>query len=118
MLTKMKLALVLCAALGGIAAAQGVGSDSTAKPDRTEMKAKWAAKRAEVLAKYDTNKDGKLDAAERKVMIDDRATEQFQKMDSNGDGQISLAEFKAFKESHPFHARHGRGRHRGMGKTK
>jgi len=119
MLTKMKLALVMCAALGGIAAAQGAGSSSSdAKPDRTEMKAKWAAKRAEMLAKYDTNKDGKLDAAERKVMIDDRATEQFQKMDSNGDGQISLAEFKAFKEAHPFHARHGFGRHRGMGKTK
>jgi hypothetical protein len=113
MLTKMKLALALCgslaAGIGGIAAAQGT-TDSGPSPDRrAEVQAKHSAKWAEMLAKYDTNRDGKLDAAERKVMIDDRAAAMFQKIDSNGDGQISLDEFKAFKESHPMrHARWGK----------
>jgi hypothetical protein len=119
MLTKMKLALALCGTLavaaGGIAAAQG--STDQAQDHRAEFQAKRAAKRAEMLAKYDTNKDGKLDAAERKVMIDDRATEAFQKIDTNRDGQISLDEFKAFKESHPMrHARWGKHHRSGVQK--
>jgi len=114
MKTKMKLFVLGAALLGGI----GLAAAQPAPGAAAQGPSKWSAKKAAMLAKYDTNKDGKLDEAERKVMIDDRATEQFQKMDSNGDGQISLAEFKAFKEAHPFHARHGFGRHRGMGKTK
>jgi hypothetical protein len=111
----MKLALALCgslaAGIGGIAAAQG--TDQAPSQDRSaELRAKHAAKRAEMLAKYDTNKDGKLDAAERKVMIDDRAATMFKKIDANGDGQITPDEFKAFKESQlKRHARWGAHRH-------
>jgi Ca2+-binding EF-hand superfamily protein len=108
MLTKMKLALAMCAALGGVAAAQGAKAD---KPD-------WKAKKAEMLAKYDTNKDGKLDAAERKVMIDDLATAEFQKIDTNKDGVITLDELKAYKEAMPRHARGGFHRHHRMVKDK
>jgi hypothetical protein len=111
MWTKMKIALAICAALGGVAAAQGIGSGSGVKPD-------FKARKAAMLAKYDTNKDGKLDAAERKVMIDDRAAEQFQKMDANKDGRISLDEFKAFKEAHPRQGRWGRHHRRGMNKSR
>jgi hypothetical protein len=112
MLTKMKL-FVLCASLVGgigIAAAQPAPI-AGAKPERSE---KWAAKKAEMLAKYDTNKDGKLDQQERAVMRDEKASERFAKMDENKDGQVSLAEFKKFqmsKQGH--HARGGKRHHRG-----
>ncbi|HTR52097.1 MAG TPA: hypothetical protein VMJ10_15395 [Kofleriaceae bacterium] len=137
MLTKLKVALALCAGLagiggiaGGIAAADNPGSqeirgkllekydtNGDGKLDaqeravmRADFKAKREARKAEILAKYDLNKDGKLEPSERKLMIDDRAAKVFAKMDSNGDGQVSLAEFQAFKESHPMmrHARWGK----------
>ena len=89
MLTKMKL-FALCAALAGgvgIAAAQPAPAPGS-QPQQTQRSEKWAAKKAEMLAKYDTNKDG----------------------------QISLDEFKAFaKSKHGHHARGGKRHHRGMG---
>jgi hypothetical protein len=116
MLTKMKL-FALCAALAGgvgIAAAQPAPAPGS-QPQQTQRSEKWAAKKAEMLAKYDTNKDGKLDANERAVMKDEKATERFQKMDTNKDGQVSLDEFKAFaKTKHGHHARGGKGHRRGM----
>jgi len=117
MLTKMKL-FVLCAALAGgvgIAAAQTAPSTPDAQTQKSE---KWAAKKAEMLAKYDTNKDGKLDEQERAAMREAKAIERFEKMDTNKDGQVSLDEFKAFaKSKHGHHARGGRGRHRGGNRT-
>ena len=84
MLTKMKL-FVLCASLVGgigIAAAQPAPT-ADAKAERSE---KWEAKKAEMLAKYDTNKDG----------------------------QVSLDEFKQFsKAKQGKHARGGKRHHRG-----
>jgi len=126
MLTKMKVALALCGSIlvggVGLAAAQGFGggpdkatimqkydANGDGKLDAGEkaklhadMKAKREAKKAEMLAKYDINKE--------------RAQEAFKKADSNGDGQLSLDEFKAMKQHQGM--RHGRGgkfRHRGAG---
>jgi Ca2+-binding EF-hand superfamily protein len=113
MLTKMKLALALVAAtlVGGVALAD-TGSSSTSAPTPA-MKEAWKAKRearkAERLAKYDTNKDGKLDEQERAVMRDEMLTARFEKMDVNKDGQISLTEFKQFSAQKGGKFRHGRG---------
>lgn len=100
MFTKMKIALALCGSLaGGVAVAGGFHGGEG---------------RAEMLAKFDTNKDGKLDETERAAMRDERAAKTFKKLDTNGDGQISLEEFKAGRSKMGMH-RHARGRfHRGQ----
>lgn len=117
MMTKLKLALVtsigLLGTVGGIAAANNIGGNDAATPDRSAMKAEWQAKRAErkaqMLAKYDTNKDGKLDANERAVMKQEIADKRFAKLDANGDGVISKAEFEAGAARLGGHHRHFRG---------
>ena len=130
MLTKLRLALLLSAPLIAGATTYAVAGDGPDQPraveklddaERADLKAAFQAKRAEhrqaMLAKYDANKDGVLDAAERAAMRDARLTERFQAMDKNGDGAVSLAEFKASaaKDGAHRHGRHGkaRGRHRG-----
>ena len=113
MLTKMKIALALCAAtlVGGVALADTGSSTEAPTPAMKEAwKAKREARKAELLAKYDTNKDGKLDAQERAVMRDEMLTARFEKMDVNKDGQISLTEFKQFQAQKLGKLRHGRGR--------
>ena len=105
MFTKMKVALVIAGSLvAGVAAAQGTGS---AAP-RPDFKAKHEARKQEMLQKFDTNKDGKLDDNERAAARDAMVTERFKKLDTDGNGQISLSEFKAGREQ----MRHGRGGHR------
>ena len=74
---------------------------------KADMQAKFAAKKAAMLAKYDINKDGKLDKTERAVMRNDRAEEAFKKADKNGDGQLSMDEFKQLRQHNGM--RHGRG---------
>ena len=107
MFTKMKVALVIAGSLvAGVAAAQGSGSGAP-NPD---FKAKRQAFKQEMLQKFDTNKDGKLDDAERATAHEQMLVERFKKLDTDGNGQISLAEFKAGKDQ----MRHGRGMHRGM----
>ena len=119
-MTKMKLALVLCGCLvGGVAVAApkwdangdgAVSADEKAQKHEA-MQAKRAEMKAQMLAKFDTNKDGKLDQAERTIMMDARATEAFKRLDSDGNGSISLTEFKAgkqhFKGGHHFGGRRG-----------
>jgi hypothetical protein len=118
-MTKMKLAIVLCGCLlGGVAVAapkwDANGDGAVSAEEKTlkheEMKAKRAEMKAQMLAKFDTNKDGKLDQAERGVMKDARATEAFKRLDADGNGSISLTEFKAgkhFKGGHHFGGRRG-----------
>jgi Ca2+-binding EF-hand superfamily protein len=136
MLTKLKLALLIAAPLvaGATTYAAAHGNDADRQTliqkfdtngdgklddnERAQMKAAFAAKRAErqkeALAKYDTNKDGQLDATERKAMRDDKLTTRFQAMDKDGDGKLSLAEFKAGAGPGMHrHARHGHPRSRG-----
>ncbi|CAN5427442.1 hypothetical protein BH11MYX1_BH11MYX1_41510 [soil metagenome] len=113
MFTKIKIALSVCGSLlvggAGIAAAQSASPDTHAdhQAKREEMKEK-------MLAKYDINKDGKLDKAERAAMKNERAEEAFKKADSNGDGKLSIEEFKTLRQHQ---GRHGgfRHHHKGMG---
>src|SRR5438309_8858621 len=106
-MTKLKafaLTAALVAGSAGIAAAQ-----PKSESDGAELR---AAKKAEMLAKYDTNKDGKLDAQEKTVMRDQLTLESFKKMDTNGDGVITLDEFKAgrakmFEHRHARSGKHG-----------
>lgn len=114
MLKKLKLVLVTTTVLiGGVAgfAAAGGGHDKGA------MKEKFAERKAEMLAKFDANKNGTLDPAEKQAMHDARATEKFTALDTNKDGVLSLAEFKAGKGKRGgmHHGRRGHGKHRGMG---
>lgn len=111
MLTKMKIALVIAGSLVcGVAAAQGNGA-----PTNADRKAMHQARKAEMLQKFDTNKDGKLDEAERNSARETMVLERFKKMDTDGNGVLSLAEFKAGK-AEMRHARGGTfGKHHGRG---
>ena len=104
MITKFKLALATAALVIGSAAgfAAAQGPTPTGKVD-------FAARKQEKLQKYDTNKDGKLDAAERQVMKDERAAAQFKKLDKNNDGVLSLDEFKAQRSRMGRGGKFGRG---------
>ncbi len=93
MLTKMKIALALCGSLaaGGIAAAQGIHG---------------GADRAEILQKYDLNKDGKLDDGERAAMRADlkakhekMRSEMISRFDTNKDGKLDDSEKAVMKDT-------------------
>src|SRR5262245_46036172 len=116
-MTKLKLAIVLCASLiGGVALAapkwdgNGDGTvDAQEKAQRHEaMKAKRAEMKQQMLLKFDINKDGKLDQGERVAMREAFAAEAFKRLDAKGDGWLTLAEFKAGKKGF---AKHFGGRH-------
>ena len=116
MLTKMKIALVIAGSLlCGVASAQG--TQSTGKPG-------IKAKKAEMLQKFDANKDGKLDKTERTTMKDELVLVRFKTLDTDGNGVLSLAEFKAGKHGKmgKMGKRHARGmrgmhgKHRGIGR--
>jgi len=93
MLTKLKLALLIAAPLVAgattYAAAQG---DDAPRPD--------------VLQKYDTNKDGKLDDAERaqmKAAFEAKRAERHKaalaKFDANKDGKLDATERKTMQDT-------------------
>ena len=94
MFTKMKLALAFCGlslAVGGIAAAEGFHG---------------RADRAEILQKYDINKDGKLDDGEKAAMradfkakFEQKRAEMISKFDTNKDGKLDDGEKAAMKDT-------------------
>jgi hypothetical protein len=100
MLTKMKIAIVMCGSLllGGVALAQPAKDKSSwSEADKAEWKAKRAAKKQEMLQRFDTNRNGVLDDAEKTAMKDALMAERFKQLDTDGNGVLSLAEFKAGK---------------------
>ena len=68
---------------------------------KAEMKAKFEARHAEMLARFDADKDGKLSCEERKAAHEARKAEMkakfMEKFDTDKDGQISDAEKEAIK---------------------
>ena len=109
---KLGIAAMLIAICTGVGVASANNGSDGDDAQRTEMKAKWEARKQEMLAKYDTNKDGKLDAAEKQVMRDDMISQRFAKLDVNNDGKLSLDEFKAGMQKRFEHG-HGRRGHFG-----
>lgn len=65
--------------------------------EKAQLKAAFAAKKAEKLARFDANKDGQLDETERQVMHEERVAKRFAMLDTNKDGAITLEEMKAAK---------------------
>lgn len=116
-LQQLKLMIGTCAlVIGGVAGfAAAQGPDHT-PADRTAMKAKWAEKKQEMLAKFDANKNGVLDPAEKVALHEARAEKRFDRLDANNDGVLSLDEFKAGKRGfgHRGHRGHRGGMGRGM----
>jgi len=99
MLTKLKLALglttLLAAGTAGLALANGGGGAGG-----------FAGGKAKLLEKYDTNKDGVLDANEKAAMKADfqakraaRKAERIAKFDKNGDGKLDESERAAMRET-------------------
>lgn len=78
-LAALAVSALLAGALPALAQPMGPG-DGPVRPGRAEM-----------LAKYDTNKDGKLDDAEKAAIKADH----FKALDKDGDGKVKRADFPA-----------------------
>lgn len=88
--TLIGLALLSTAAAGAaIAQVPAPGADPMG--DKTVTKAEATAKAAEMFAKMDANKDGKLDQADRGA----HRAQMFERLDANKDGNVSRDEFAA-----------------------
>jgi Ca2+-binding EF-hand superfamily protein len=93
---KTKSIVMIAASLGLVGAAYA----EEGKPKRPEHKLP-----PEILEKFDTNKDGKLDEAEREAakaareeMMKARKAEMLKKFDKDGDGKLSEEEEAAMRE--------------------
>src|SRR5690606_16243369 len=64
-----------------------------ANDDGGDWRARHAERRAKMLERFDTNRDGQLDEAERAAMWQAKLDAKFARLDANGDGVISRAEF-------------------------
>lgn len=94
-----KLTIGLSVAALALAGTAYAASDeaSQSRPDRnaTVTRAEAQAHAAQMFARMDANKDGKLDAADREA----RHAAMFDRIDTNKDGQISREEFSAMHRS-------------------
>lgn len=98
MLRSFKIALVAGSLLiGGTALADHGGGD---KADR---RAKMGERRAKRMAKFDLNKDGKLDQSERAAMMKTK----FDRLDKNHDGVLSFDEAQHMLGRGGFHKARG-----------
>ena len=113
---KLALGLSLAAlSIGGVAYAahhDGPYADG----DRTVTRAEAKAHAAEMFAKMDVNKDGRIDQSDRTAHEIAMRNEHFTMLDTNKDGLISRAEFDAAHSGSPDGGQ-GMGEHRmgGMG---
>ena len=71
-----------------VLAAPGAGDRNA-----TQTRAEVQTKAAEMFAKLDANKDGKLDAADRAAKRAERQAKMFARLDADGNGSISKAEW-------------------------
>ena len=110
---KFALGLSLAAlSIGGVAyAAHHDGPDG----DRTVTRAELQTHAAEMFAKMDVNKDGRIDQADRSAHEIALRNEHFTKLDTNKDGSISRAEFDAAHSGGPDHGPGGGKSLGGMG---
>jgi Ca2+-binding EF-hand superfamily protein len=90
---KLTLALALCGSLAGVGVAAAEGFHG-------------GAGRAQVMQKYDLNKDGKLDDGEKQAMRADfkakfaeKRAEMISKFDTNKDGKLDDGEKTAMREA-------------------
>ncbi|AJA09157.1 hypothetical protein SKP52_11285 [Sphingopyxis fribergensis] len=79
----------LAAALVAVPVLAAPGADGNAVQTRTEAQ----AKAAQMFAKMDANRDGKLDAADRSAQHAERQAKMFASLDADGNGSISKAEW-------------------------
>jgi hypothetical protein len=102
MLHKLLFAIVLgISMIYGVASAQPAGRPPLGPPiDVQAMR-----HRAELLHRYDTNKDHRLDKAEKAAMRDARARAHFAALDADRDGVLSLREFEREPAPPAQHAR-------------
>jgi Ca2+-binding EF-hand superfamily protein len=119
-MSKLKVAILSAALLGGAVAVSAADPQGGSKPAvSAEKRAEWQTKREERLTslfeKIDANKDGKLTQAELEAFYVKIADEQFAKMDASKTGAVDLTQFKAFKSSE---ARGKMGRHHRHGMMK
>ncbi|MFC3213606.1 EF-hand domain-containing protein [Novosphingobium panipatense] len=107
-MTRMKtLMLGLSAAaltIGGVAGAQAQTPAEKPRMERPTMdangdgvtsRAEAQAAAAQMFAKFDANKDGKLDKADRELARQQGRERAFDRLDTNDDGSISQTEFTA-----------------------
>ncbi|MEN9926432.1 MAG: hypothetical protein RL268_2558 [Pseudomonadota bacterium] len=88
--TVLAIALLTTGLAGG-AYAQTPARGGDPMGDKTVTKAEAQAKAAEMFAKMDVNKDGKLDQADRGA----HRAQMFDRLDANKDGNVSRDEFAA-----------------------
>ncbi len=88
---KKKIAAIVFAvgAAGAVAIPAALAHRGGGSPEQRE------ARKAAMLEKLDTNKDGTLSDEERAAGHKARLTERFQRMDTDGDGALSFEEFEA-----------------------
>ncbi len=74
-------------------AAPVLAAPGGADRDAVQTRADAQAKAAEMFAKMDANKDGKIDAADRALRHTEMQAKRFAALDANSDGSISKAEW-------------------------
>jgi hypothetical protein len=102
----MKKHIIAALALAIVGSVSVQAQDESAKPKPPTEGARQGrpggprgeGMRAQMLEKYDANKDGKLDESERETMRKEREAEMVKRFDKNGDGKLDDAEREAARE--------------------
>lgn len=91
---------VAALSLGGIAYAQQASAPKSTMDgdgDGVVTRAEAQQKAADLFAKLDVNKDGKIDQSDRAARREDMRGKMFERLDADKDGSISRTEFMAGK---------------------